>query len=97
MEEIELLEVDLKNLEDAQDSITEAMNSIVDIDKLDDEYKNLDIVFNTIDNLMSDIRAEINMLKEFEEEDREEDSKNEADFDRIDRDYDDYIFEEMND
>ena len=64
MSEIEILEIELKDLENAENDIVSAMNNLKSIDGLDDEYTQLDLILQAIDDKKTDIRVEINNLKE---------------------------------
>lgn len=64
MSEIENLEIDLKDLENAENDIVSAMNNLKDVDGLDEEYKQLDLILQAIDNKKTDIRVEISNLKD---------------------------------
>lgn len=64
MEDMEVLEVQIKDLENAYTNIIEAMNNIKDIDGLDEEYSNLDIMAQKIDERKSDLETELENLEE---------------------------------
>ena len=64
MSEIEILEIQLKDLKYAIDNITSAINNIKDVDGLDEEYKQLDIILSTFEEKKSDIAKEIELLED---------------------------------
>ena len=64
MSEIEILEIQLKDLKNAIDNITSAINNIKDVDGLDEEYKQLDIILSTFEEKKSDIAKEIELLED---------------------------------
>lgn len=64
MSEIEILEIELKDLKNAIDNITSAINNIKDVDGLDEEYKQLDIILSTFEEKKSDIAKEIELLED---------------------------------
>lgn len=64
MSEIEILEIELKDLKNAIDNIISAINNIKDVDGLDEEYKQLDIILSTFEEKKSDIAKEIELLEE---------------------------------
>ena len=64
MSEIEILEIQLKDLENAIDNIISAINNINDIDGLDEEYKQLDIILSKFESQKIDIEIEIGNLEE---------------------------------
>lgn len=64
MSEIEILEIQLKDLKNAIDNITSAINNIKDVDRLDEEYKQLDIILSTFEEKKSDIAKEIELLED---------------------------------
>lgn len=64
MSEIEILEIQLKDLKNATDNITSAINNIKDVDGLDEEYKQLDIILSTFEEKKSDIAKEIELLED---------------------------------
>lgn len=64
MSEIEILEIQLKDLKNAIDNITSAINNIKDVDRLDKEYKQLDIILSTFEEKKSDIAKEIELLED---------------------------------
>lgn len=64
MSEIEILEIQLKDLKNAIDNITSVINNIKDVDGLDEEYKQLDIILSTFEEKKSDIAKEIELLED---------------------------------
>ena len=64
MSEIEILEIQLKDLKNAIDDIASAINNIKDVDGLDEEYKQLDIILSTCEEKKSDIAKEIELLED---------------------------------
>ena len=64
MSEIEILEIELKDLKNAIDNVTSAINNIKDVDGLDEEYKQLDIILSTFEEKKSDIAKEIKLLED---------------------------------
>lgn len=64
MSEIEILNIELKDIKNAIDEINKAMNDISDINGLDEEYKQLEIIWNTFDNKRLDIERELENLEE---------------------------------
>lgn len=64
MSEIEILNIKLKDIKNAIEDIANAMNNISDIDGLDEEYKQLEIIWNTFDNKRLDIERELENLEE---------------------------------
>lgn len=65
----ERLEVDIKDLKNAYDDIVKAMNNISEVKGLDDEYKLLEIIADTIDNKRISLEVDLENLKENDEED----------------------------
>jgi hypothetical protein len=57
-------EIQLKDLKNAIDNITSAINNIKDVDGLDEEYKQLDIILSTFEEKKSDIAKEIELLED---------------------------------
>lgn len=64
MSEIEELEIELKDLQNTQQDIVSAMNNMSDIESLDEEYKNLNLILEAIEERMSDIKIELNNLQD---------------------------------
>ena len=64
MNELEILEIQIKDLENACDNVIEAMNNIKDVDGLDEEYKSLDLVLYAIDDLMVKLKVEQENLED---------------------------------
>lgn len=64
MSEIEILEIQLKDLKNAIDNIISAINNINDVDGLDEEYKQLDIMLGTFEEKRENIELEIENLEE---------------------------------
>ena len=64
MSEIEILEIELKDLKNAIDNIISAINNINDVDGLDEEYKQLDIMLGTFEEKRENIELEIENLEE---------------------------------
>lgn len=64
MSEIEILEIELKDLKNAIDNITSAINNIKDVDGLDEEYKQLDIILSIFEEKKADIAKEIELLED---------------------------------
>ena len=64
MEDLEIIEVEIKDLKNAKTNIIEAMNNLKDVDGLDDEYKQLDIILEAIDDKRIDLESEEEDLKE---------------------------------
>lgn len=64
MSEIEILEIQLKDLKNAIDDIASAINNIKDVDGLDEEYKQLDIILSTFEGKKADIAKEIELLED---------------------------------
>ena len=64
MSEIEILEIELKDLKNAIDNIISAINNIKDVDGLDEEYKQLDIMLGTFEEKRENIELEIENLEE---------------------------------
>lgn len=75
--DIEKLEVDIKDLKNAYNDIVKAMNNILEIDGLDDEYKQLEIIADVIDNKRISLEVDLENLKENEEDDVWEDDRQE--------------------
>lgn len=64
MEDMEVLQVQIKDLENAYTNIIEAMNNIKDVDGLDKEYSNLDIMAQKIDERKLELETELKNLEE---------------------------------
>lgn len=64
MNEIEILEIDIKNLNNAIDDIESAMNNINEVDGLQDEYKQLDNIYKIFDNKKIEMMIELENLQE---------------------------------
>lgn len=64
MSEIEYLEIELKDLDNAQKDIVSAMNNITDVEGLDKEYAELSLILEALEERMSDIRIELNNLED---------------------------------
>lgn len=64
MEDLEIIEVEIKDLKNAYANIIEAMNNLKDVDGLDEEYKQLDIILEAIDDKRIDLESEEEDLKE---------------------------------
>lgn len=64
MSEIEILEIQLKDLKNAIDDIASVINNIKDVDGLDEEYKQLDIILSTFEEKKADIAKEIELLED---------------------------------
>jgi len=73
-ERIEWLEADIQNLKDAYSELVKAMNNIVEIDALDDQYKQLEKIADEIDNERINLEIELEQLEEtmFYEENQEQ-------------------------
>ena len=73
-ERIEWLEADIQNLKDAYAELIKAMNNIVEIDVLDDQYKELEKIADEIDNERINLEIELEQLEEtmFYEENQEQ-------------------------
>lgn len=61
---MEELEIELKDLENAQNDIVSAINDLKDVDGLDEEYKELDLILQRIEDKMLDIRIELKNLED---------------------------------
>lgn len=70
--EKENLEVDIENIKDAYDKLIQAMNDIVDVDGLDEQYQDLERIADDLDN--ERINLEI-ALEKIEEENEFEENK----------------------
>lgn len=64
MSEIEILEIELKDLKNAIDNIISAINNIKDVDELDEEYKQLNTMLVNFDEKRENIELEIENLEE---------------------------------
>ena len=64
MSEIEILEIELKDLKNAIDNIISAINNIKDVDGLDEEYKQLNTMLVNFDEKRENIELEIENLEE---------------------------------
>lgn len=64
MPEIEILEIELKDLKNAIDNIISAINNIKDVDGLDEEYKQLNTMLVNFDEKRENIELEIENLEE---------------------------------
>ena len=88
MNEIEELEIELKDLDNAQNDIVSAMNNMSDIEGLDKEYTELNLILEAIEEKMSDIKIELNnlqdeaMYKENEEQWKAEKREQDYEFER---------------
>ena len=64
MSEIEILEIELKDLKNAIDNIISAINNIKDVNGLDEEYKQLNTMLVNFDEKRENIELEIENLEE---------------------------------
>ena len=64
MSEIEILEIELKDLKNAIDNIISVINNIKDVDGLDEEYKQLNTMLVNFDEKRENIELEIENLEE---------------------------------
>ena len=64
MSEIEIFEIELKDLKNAIDNIISAINNIKDVDGLDEEYKQLNTMLVNFDEKRENIELEIENLEE---------------------------------
>ena len=64
MSEIEILEIELKDLKNAIDNIISAINNIKDVDGFDEEYKQLNTMLVNFDEKRENIELEIENLEE---------------------------------
>lgn len=64
MSDIEILEIELKDLKNAIDNIVSAIKNIDEVDGLDEEYKELDLILQSFENKKMDIEKEIELLQE---------------------------------
>lgn len=73
-ERIEWLEADIQNLKDAYSELVKAMNNIVEIDALDEQYKELELIADEIDDERLNLEIELEQLQEeqFLEENQEQ-------------------------
>jgi len=73
-EEAQWLEANIQNLKDAYSELVKAMNNIVEIDALDDQYKQLERIADEIDNERINLEIELEQLEEtmFYEEKQEQ-------------------------
>lgn len=67
MNKIEMLEIEIKDLENAYDDVCRAINNLNDVEGLDEEYKMLDEIAGSIDDYISDKRIELSNLEEEQE------------------------------
>ena len=61
---MEEIKVDILNIKDAYDNILKAINDLADVDGLDEEYKQLDLMAQTIDDKRIELEAELENLEE---------------------------------
>lgn len=64
MSEIEILNVQLKDIKNAIQDIINAMNNISEIDDLDAEYKLLDVTLSTLEETKTEIANKLEFLEE---------------------------------
>lgn len=64
MNEIEELEIELKDLDNAHIDIVSAMNNISEVEGLDKEYTELNLILEAIEERMSEIKIELDNLQE---------------------------------
>lgn len=64
MEDLEIIEVEIKDLKNAYTNIVEAINNFKDVDGLDEEYKQLDLIAQAIDDKRLELECEEENLKE---------------------------------
>lgn len=63
-EEKEQLEVDIQDLKNAYKNLVEALNNIVDVDGLDEQYKELELIADEIDNERINLEIALEKLQE---------------------------------
>lgn len=68
--ELQCLEYNYNNLKNAIDDIYRALHNLVDVDKTDEEYKQLDIIVQDLEDKLSDL--DIKITDEKEERENEE-------------------------
>ena len=61
---MEEVKVNIQNIKDAYDNIIQAMNNISEVDGLDEEYKMLDTIAQTIDDKRIELELELKNLEE---------------------------------
>lgn len=64
MNEIEKLEIELKDLDNSQKDIVSAMNNMSDIEGLDKEYTELNLILEAIEERMLEIKIELKNLQD---------------------------------
>ena len=62
--EIELLEIAQKDLENAIDHLSNALNNLKDIEGIDKEYADIDTIMQILEDKLLDIKYELDNLKE---------------------------------
>ena len=65
MTDIERIEIDIQDLKNAYDDIVRAMNNIQDVDGLDEQYKQLEILADEIDNKRISLEVDLENINPF--------------------------------
>jgi len=61
---MENIKIDIQDLKNAYDNILKAINDLSEVDGLDEEYKQLDLIAQTIDDKRIELEAELENLEE---------------------------------
>lgn len=61
---MEQIQIDITDLKEAYNNLIQALNNLKDVEGIDEEYKQLDIITEAIDNKRISLEAELENLEE---------------------------------